>query len=140
MSDSYNLGSANPRAILTEDAALEIYDLAWSGRWRQEEIAWMFGVSRECVASIKSEVRWRHLFEVNNRRTDMPQEVKYRGPTEAERIAARLRNSGDHRHADTVDQRGSSPLRHFTNVHHSYNKNWGPGDESPEAEEHKGGE
>lgn len=64
-------------------------------------------------------------------------DVPYKGPTEAERIAARKRNSGDHRHADTVRQDGTSPLRTWHNIHHSYNKNWGPGDESPEAETDK---
>ena len=62
-------------------------------------------------------------------------EVKYRGPGEHERIARRLLNSGDAKHADTVDQRGSSPLRHFTNVHHSYNRSYGQ--DEPEAETDK---
>lgn len=71
MSDSYNLGSANPRAILTEEQVLEIHQMAWSGRYTQDEIGERFGVSRECVASIKNCVRWKHLFEVcEQRRTE----------------------------------------------------------------------
>jgi hypothetical protein len=37
----------------------------------------------------------------------------------AERISKRLRNSGDTAHADVVVQKGSSPNRTFTNIHHS---------------------
>jgi hypothetical protein len=134
MRGSYNLGAANPRALLTEHEVLEIHEMARERRWTQAKIGELFGVTRECVSSIARKVRWKHLFEVNERRTDMPQEVKYRGPTEAERIAARLRNSGDAKHADTVDQRGSSPLRHFTNVHHSYNRTYAEGEEQGEKE------
>ena len=35
------------------------------------------------------------------------------------RITNRLRNSGDTAHADVVVQKGSSPNRTFTNIHHS---------------------
>jgi hypothetical protein len=36
-----------------------------------------------------------------------------------QRITNRLRNSGDTQHADVVVQKGSSPNRTFTNIHHS---------------------
>ena len=39
----------------------------------------------------------------------------------AERIAQRLRNSGDARHADVVAEHGEGPTRTFTNIHHSAN-------------------
>lgn len=71
MSDSYNLGSANPRALLSEDEVLEIHRLAWSGRYTQDEIGKMYGVTHRCVSTIKLGVRWAHLFEVcEQRRTD----------------------------------------------------------------------
>jgi hypothetical protein len=37
----------------------------------------------------------------------------------AERVAKRLRNSGDVKHADVTVQKGSSPTRTFTNIHYS---------------------
>jgi hypothetical protein len=50
-------------------------------------------------------------------------EVKYNpgkgGPEQ--RIANRLKNSGDTQDADHVVQKGSSPNRTFTNVHHTRN-------------------
>jgi hypothetical protein len=56
-------------------------------------------------------------------------EVKYRsdkgGPEK--RIADRLKNSGDAQHADHVVQKGSSPNRTFTNVHHTRNQQYGDG-------------
>jgi len=39
------------------------------------------------------------------------------GATPEARIANRLRNSGDTANADHVVQKGSSPLRTFTNIH-----------------------
>lgn len=39
----------------------------------------------------------------------------------AERIANRLRNSGDHAHADVVAEHGEGPTCTFTNIHHSAN-------------------
>ena len=39
----------------------------------------------------------------------------------AERVAKRLRNSGDVKHADVTVQKGSSPNRTFTNIHNSGN-------------------
>ena len=54
----------------------------------------------------------------------MPQEVKYNashhaGATPEQRIAARLRNSGDCDNADAVVQKGEGPTRAITNIHHS---------------------
>jgi hypothetical protein len=51
-------------------------------------------------------------------------EVKYdpnceAGSTPEQRIASRLRNSGDTKHADHVVQKGDGPTRAFTNIHHS---------------------
>ena len=48
----------------------------------------------------------------------MSAEVKYRGPSPEERIAARLRNSGDHAHADVVTHQGEGPTRVNHNIHH----------------------
>jgi DNA-binding transcriptional regulator LsrR (DeoR family) len=122
MRGSYNLGAANPRAILTEDEVLEIHEMVRRSGWTQAKIAEIFGVSRECVASIKNCLRWKHLFEVNERRPNVT-ETKYNtnhpaGATTEERIASRLRNSGDAKHADVVTKDGTSPLRTFHNVHH----------------------
>jgi hypothetical protein len=39
----------------------------------------------------------------------------------AERIANRLRNSGDVHHADVVTTHGTGPTRTNTNIHHSAN-------------------
>jgi hypothetical protein len=45
----------------------------------------------------------------------------------AERIDKRLRNSGDAKHADVVDQHGRGPTRTITNVHHTRNTRYGEG-------------
>ena len=62
--DTYgdNFGERNGHAILKEDQVLEIYDLAWSGRYTQDEIGEMFGVTRGCVKSIKLRKSWKHLW------------------------------------------------------------------------------
>jgi hypothetical protein len=56
-------------------------------------------------------------------------EVKYRtdkgGPEQ--RVVDRLKNSGDAKHADYVVQKGNSPERAFTNIHHSRNQQYGAG-------------
>jgi len=59
----------------------------------------------------------------------MSSHVKYdpRKGTPAERIADRLKNSGDAAHADHVGQKGNSPERAFTNIHHSRNQQYGEG-------------
>jgi hypothetical protein len=117
-----NRGSANGRAILSEAEVLEIHEMASRRRWTQAKIGELFGVTRECVSSISRRVRWKHLFEVYERRTNVT-ETKYNtnhpaGATTEERIASRLRNSGDAKHADVVTKDGTSPLRTFHNVHH----------------------
>jgi hypothetical protein len=43
------------------------------------------------------------------------------------RITKRLQNSGDTKHADVVVQKGSSPNRTFTNIHHTRNQQEGAG-------------
>lgn len=45
----------------------------------------------------------------------------------AERIANRLKNSGDTKNADDVVQTGHSPNRVFTNIHRSRNLTHGQG-------------
>ena len=57
-------------------------------------------------------------------------EVKYNtshhaGATAEARITNRLRNSGDTKNADVVVQKGSSPQRTFTNIHHSRAQQYG---------------
>jgi predicted DNA-binding protein YlxM (UPF0122 family) len=149
-------GKWNGQTVLSEEQVTLIRQLYLDGRHSMNDLAADFHVTKSTIQAVLDCTNWRWLLDrgeaealadmraqrCNHKRRERKpdMDVRYKGPTEAERIAARLRNSGDHRHADTVDQRGSSPLRHFTNVHHSYNKDWGPGDESPEAEEHKGGE
>jgi transcriptional regulator len=64
----YNRGETNGLAILTEDQVREIYMMAKQGHHTQDEIAEMFGVSRECVSSIKRKTKWKHLWE--NERTE----------------------------------------------------------------------
>ena len=56
-------------------------------------------------------------------------EVKYRTDkgTAEQRVADRLKNSGDAKHADYVVQKGNSPERAFTNIHHSRNQQYGEG-------------
>jgi hypothetical protein len=53
-------------------------------------------------------------------------EVKYNtshhaGATPEQRIANRLRNSGETKDADHIVQKGSGPTRAFTNIHHKGN-------------------
>ena len=45
----------------------------------------------------------------------------------AERIARRLRNSGDAKHADVVAHHGQGPTRTITNVHNTRNTQYGEG-------------
>jgi len=55
-------------------------------------------------------------------------EVKLTGPSMEQRIANRLKNSGDAKHADVVVQKGDSPERAITNIHHSRNQQYGDGE------------
>jgi hypothetical protein len=60
-------------------------------------------------------------------------ETRLTGPGMGQRIADRLRNSGDPS-ADTVVQKGTGPLRTFHNIHNSRNSAHGSGGpEKPEA-------
>jgi hypothetical protein len=59
-------------------------------------------------------------------------EVKYNtshhaGATPEARIANRLRDSGDTKHADATVQKGSSPERAISHVHNSRNQQYGEG-------------
>jgi hypothetical protein len=53
-------------------------------------------------------------------------EVKLTGKPLAERIADRLKNSGDAQHADVVTQMGDGPTRCFTNIFHTRDTDYGP--------------
>jgi hypothetical protein len=46
-------------------------------------------------------------------------EVKLTGKSMEQRIADRLKNSGDAQHADVVVQKGDGPTRCFTNIHNT---------------------
>jgi hypothetical protein len=48
-----------------------------------------------------------------------PAEVKYHGPSPQERIANRLKNSGEGANPDYTVKQGDSPNRTISNVHHS---------------------
>jgi hypothetical protein len=53
-------------------------------------------------------------------------ETKLNGPPMAERIAARLRNSGGDG-ADAVVQKGTGPTRTITNIHNNPGVHYRPG-------------
>jgi hypothetical protein len=55
-------------------------------------------------------------------------EVKHSGKSMAQRIADRLKNSGDAAHADHHAVHGTGPERAHTNIHHSRNQQYGEGD------------
>jgi hypothetical protein len=52
-------------------------------------------------------------------------EVKHSGKSMDQRIADRLKNSGDAQHADHVVKKGESPERTITNIHHTRNQSYG---------------
>ena len=54
-------------------------------------------------------------------------EVKLTGPSMEQRIANRLKNSGDVKHADHSVVHGTGPTRAATNIHHSRNLQYGDG-------------
>ncbi len=64
-------------------------------------------------------------------------EIKLTGPSMEERIAARLRNSGDP-NADIIAKHGDGPTRCYTNITNSPNYCFTRGDESPEQEKDTG--
>jgi hypothetical protein len=49
-------------------------------------------------------------------------DIKLTGPSMEERIANRLKNSGEGATPDVSVQKGEGPLRTHTNIHHSPNK------------------
>jgi hypothetical protein len=49
----------------------------------------------------------------------MPSEIKLNGPSMEQRIANRLKNSGEGAKPDVSVQKGDSPQRTHTNIHHS---------------------
>jgi hypothetical protein len=51
----------------------------------------------------------------------MPDNIKLTGPSMEERIANRLKNSGDGAKPDVSVKKGDSPSRTFTNIHHNPN-------------------
>jgi hypothetical protein len=54
-------------------------------------------------------------------------ETKLTGPSMEERIANKLKNSGEGANPDVSVQKGEGPLRTHTNIHHSPNKARGSG-------------
>jgi len=53
-------------------------------------------------------------------------EVKHSGKSMEQRVADRLKNSGDTAHADVSVVHGAGPTRAHTNIHHSRNLSYGP--------------
>jgi hypothetical protein len=51
-------------------------------------------------------------------------EVKLTGKSMEQRIADRLKNSGDTANADVVAQMGDGPTRCFTNIHNTRDTDW----------------
>jgi hypothetical protein len=115
-----NFGERNGQAVLTEDQARQVYELAWSGQYTQDEIGEMFGVTRGAVKGIKLKKTWKYLWSNNEGDNPMPEE-KYRpnhnGSSAAERIAARLKPSNDTASARTVIHQGSGPRRVVHTIH-----------------------
>jgi hypothetical protein len=54
-------------------------------------------------------------------------EVKHSGKSMEQRIADRLKNSGDTANADVSVVHGTGPTRTHTNIHHSRNPQYGEG-------------
>jgi hypothetical protein len=52
-------------------------------------------------------------------------EVKHSGKSMDQRVADRLKNSGDVAHADHHNVHGTGPTRAHTNIHHSRNTSYG---------------
>jgi hypothetical protein len=52
-------------------------------------------------------------------------EVKHSGKSMDQRVADRLRNSGDAAHADHHNVHGTGPTRAHTNIHNTRNQSWG---------------
>jgi hypothetical protein len=67
-------------------------------------------------------------------------EVKLTGKPLAERIADRLKNSGDTAHADVSVVHGTGPTRTHTNVHFSRAQQYGEGRTGEDIHGHKRGQ
>jgi hypothetical protein len=52
-------------------------------------------------------------------------EIKHSGKSMDQRVADRLRNSGDVAHADHHAAHGTGPERAHTNIHNTPNQSWG---------------
>jgi hypothetical protein len=52
-------------------------------------------------------------------------EIKHSGKSMEQRVADRLKNSGDTAHADHHAVHGTGPERAHTNIHHSRNQQYG---------------
>ncbi len=59
-------GSKQGSSKLTEKAAMEIYNMAHSGDFIQEDIGRLFSVKQSVVSSIKTKRSWKHIHENNN--------------------------------------------------------------------------
>jgi len=56
-----NRGENNPMAKYTNEQILEIYHLAWDGELTHQQIADMFGMSKQHVCMIKSGKLWAYV-------------------------------------------------------------------------------
>jgi hypothetical protein len=54
-------------------------------------------------------------------------EVKHSGKSMDQRVADRLKNSGDTDHADHHNVHGTGPTRAHTNIHNTRNQQYGEG-------------
>jgi hypothetical protein len=54
-------------------------------------------------------------------------EIKHSGKSMDQRVADRLKNSGDTAHADNSVVHGTGPVRTHTNIHHSRVQQYGEG-------------
>jgi hypothetical protein len=57
------IGEKNNLAKLTKKQAIEIYELAWSGKYTQKEIAKMYNVSQAAINNIKNKKSWKHIHD-----------------------------------------------------------------------------
>jgi hypothetical protein len=73
--DRHAYGEGAGPARLTEDQVLQIHEMAWDGL-PQHDVAWMFGITRQCVSKIKLEKKWKHLWRRPQWSTPIVEEVK----------------------------------------------------------------
>ncbi len=55
-----NYGDRNPRALLTNEQAEEVRELYATGNYKQKELAERFGVSRQAISAIVTQVRYKN--------------------------------------------------------------------------------